>query len=532
MSGVRGEPTTPMESDRVGAESLTGNSGPEANHGNLDTSSSTPQRIRDPTLNLPGGQEWNAGEKQQAPIVPSSVEDSEKESSNVPDHKGAEQDEPIEEWVGGLELATILAGITLVCFLMLLDTSIISTAIPRITTDFHSLPDVGCAALQPLTGKFYSSFSSKMLILGRAIAGMGTSGIENGAFTIIAGCVPMAKRPDHCLSNTICLVSQLGLVIGPLIGGALTQYSTWRWCFYVNLPVGGLVAALLFFVHIPERITKPPALSVLRTLHSELDLVGFVLFAPAAIQLLLALQYGGNEFAWNNSCLVFGFLMSLLYCATYYLPIYFQAVKGVSPMLSGVYLLPSILSQLIAAVISGVLVEKLGYYPPYILVGSVVNAVADGLLSTFKPDTSTGKWIGYKILSGFGQGVGLQMPIVAVQNTLPPPLIPVAMALVMFSSTFGGSLFLSFSQTILTNSLRSLIAQYAPAVNAETVIAAGATGVQAAVPANDLPGVLVAYSHSTDRVFYLCAGAAVACFIFSWGMGWKDIRTKKQVSQA
>lgn len=106
------------------------------------------------------------------------------------------------------------------------------------------------------------------------------------------------------------------------------------------------------------------------------------------------------------------------------------------------------------------------------------------------------------------------------------------MALVMFSSTFGGSLFLSFSQTILTNSLRSLIAQYAPAVNAETVIAAGATGVQAAVPANDLPGVLVAYSHSTDRVFYLCAGAAVACFIFSWGMGWKDIRTKKQVSQA
>lgn len=138
-------------------------------------------------------------------------------------------------------------------------------------------------------------------------------------------------------------------------------------------------------------------MSVVRTLPSKLDLIGFALFAPAAIQLLLALQYGGTHFAWNSaqviglfcgaagtfivflswqyykgdaamipfsmvqkrtvwtSCLTYGFLMSQLYCASYYLPVYFQGVKGATPTLSGVYLLPSILGQLFAAIGSGIL---------------------------------------------------------------------------------------------------------------------------------------------------------------------------------
>ena len=154
-------------------------------------------------------------------------------------------------------------------------------------------------------------------------------------------------------------------------------------------------------------------------------------------------------------------------------------------------------------------------------------ATGDGLLSTFSPSTSTGAWIGYQILFGIGQGIGLQMPLVAVQNTLPPAQIPVGMALVMFSSTFGGALFLSFSDTVFTNSLQSLITIYAPNLDAASVIALGATGFRGALSGQDLQHVLSACAKSIDRVFYLVASLATCCFFTAWGLGWKDIRQRK-----
>lgn len=85
-------------------------------------------------------------------------------------------------------------------------------------------------------------------------------------------------------------LSQLGVVLGPLLGGVFTTYTTWRWCFYINLPIGAIVAAGLFLVPIPDQFEKPNPWTVLRRLHLELDLFGFALIAPAAVQLLLALQ--------------------------------------------------------------------------------------------------------------------------------------------------------------------------------------------------------------------------------------------------
>lgn len=334
--------------------------------------------------------------------------------------------------------------------------------------------------------------------------------------------------------------------------------------FYINLPIGAFVAILLLFVRLPATVKVPTWRSVIH----DLDLLGFALFAPAMIQLLLALQYAGNQFAWNSatviglfcgagvtfivflgwewhkkdtamipfsimgkrvvysSCIAFGFLLSAVYVALYYIPIYFQVVKGTSPTMSGVYLFPSIMLQLSGAVVAGALVPKLGYFTPFIIAGGVLMTIASGLFSTFDVATSTGKWVGYQLLLGAGEGIALQMPVIAVQNCITPAQIPTAMALVMFSSTLGGALFLSFSQTILTNSLRSLVPQFAPNVDAESIIAAGATGVRAVVSAADLQGVLVAYSKSIDRVFYLCAGASGGVFIASFGMGWKDIRPK------
>lgn len=174
------------------------------------------------------------------------------------------------------------------------------------------------------------------------------------------------------------------------------------------------------------------------------------------------------------------------------------------------------------------------------------------------PDTSAGKWIGYQIILGVGRGLGMQMvrfsllhirkpittigrmlifhsslqPIIAVQNTLPPAQTAVAMALIMFSQNFGGALFLSFSETIFTNSLTTLIPEYAPSVEPQTVIDAGATGFRGSISSSVFANVLLAYFQSVDRVFYLTAGASVACFIFAWGNGWVDIRKKKEVSKA
>lgn len=102
----------------------------------------------------------------------------------------------------------------------------------------------------------------------------------------------------------------------------------------------------------------------------------------------------------------------------------------------------------------------------------------------------------------------------------------------MFSQSFGGALFLSLGETILTNSLKILIPKYAPSVDPQTVISDGATRFRTHIDATNLLAVVVAYAKSVDRVFYLTAAAGVCCFIFSWGMGWKDIRKKKDVSKA
>ena len=135
-------------------------------------------------------------------------------------------------------------------------------------------------------------------------------------------------------------------------------------------------------------------------------------------------------------------------------------------------------------------VGKFGYYLPWAIASGVLTAIAYGLLTTLGPHTSTGHWIGYQILFGAGRGFGLQMPIIAIQNLLAPAQIPVAMSLLMFSSTLGGALFLSFADTIFTNSLRSLLPKEAPGAKIEAVINAGAYGFRHAVSKADLPGVL------------------------------------------
>ncbi|KAL5344110.1 major facilitator superfamily domain-containing protein [Aspergillus crustosus] len=533
----------------------------------------------------------------ESPTVPQG----EAQSQAGSDSRGSGDNSPIDgEWISGFPLFMVISGVTLVVFLMLLDTSIIATAVPKITNQFHSLDDVAwygsaytlaSCALQPLTGKFYTHFkskvvflsffalfevgslvsalanSSKMLIVGRAVSGMGTSGMVNGALTIIAGAVPMHKRP--AMVGIMMGLCQLGLVLGPLVGGAFTTYSTWRWCFYINLPIGALVAVLLLFTRIPEQRKKLPALTVLPTFFQTFDLIGFALFAPAAIMFLLALEYGGNEYPWSDSRVIGLFVgggataivflgweyykgkeamipfhlvtqriayssyltmaavFGLTMVTAFYLPIYFQAVKGETALDSGVNLLPSILAQLVAAVLSGVLIGKLGFYLPWAIVGGLFCAVGAGLLSMLTPTTSTAAWAGYQILLGLGRGMSTQAPMLAVQTNISPDDVSTAMAILTFSQTFGGSVFLALGSVVFTAGLKDQIPRFAPSVDPNEVIAAGATGFRDIVSAEELQGVLKGYSRSVGWVFYLSAGLCVVQFGASWGMGWVDLRKKK-----
>ena len=111
---------------------------------------------------------------------------------------------------------------------------------------------------------------------------------------------------------------------------------------------------------------------------------------------------------------------------------------------------------------------------------------------------------------------------------MPPQQLPIAMALVTFSQSFGSAVFLSLAETIFSNSFADLISEYAPLVDGQAVIDAGATGFRNKVSGADLAGVLTAYAKSIDRVFYLAAGAGVGCFVFAWGMGWKSLKAKKK----
>lgn len=171
--------------------------------------------------------------------------------------------------------------------------------------------------------------------------------------------------------------------------------------------------------------------------------------------------------------------------------------------------------------------ERIGYYLPFAVASGVLTIIGSGLLTTLSPTSSTGKWIGYQILEGVGRGFGLQIPILAVQNTSTKLEVSIVTGLVVFSQQFGGAVFLSLAQVIFSSGLKDKLAIYAPEVDSRLVVAAGATAVRGVVSPASLPGVLVAYSKAYDQVMYLATGAAGGAFLFAFGMGWVNIKKKR-----
>ena len=155
-------------------------------------------------------------------------------------------------------------------------------------------------------------------------------------------------------------------------------------------------------------------------------------------------------------------------------------------------------------------------------------AVGAGLLSTISPHTSTVKWAAYQVVLGAGRGLGMQIPMLAVQANCKPSETAVATAVLVFSQTFGGALVLAIANAVFDNKLHSELNAHVPPRIVEAVLAAGARGVRTVTPTVDLPAVVSAYAKGVDSAFYIAvAGGAAMCFV-SFGIGWKDLRAKKK----
>ena len=228
---------------------------------------------------------------------------------------------------------------------------------------------------------------------------------------------------------------------------------------------------------------------------------------------------------WFTLCLGGSFFILI-----YYIPIWFQAIKGVSATDSGIRNLPMILALVLFSIVSGGLVTALGYYTPFMIAASVLMAIGAGLITTFEVDSGKGVWIGYQIIYGCGVGFGMQQALIAAQTVLPLDDVPVGTSLIMFMQTLGGALFISIAQNLFTNSLVSNLKSKAPGFPSDIVLRTGATNLKDAVVRFDvdlLPGVLVAYNEALRQTFYTSLAIAALSLIGALVVEWKSVKGKK-----
>jgi EmrB/QacA subfamily drug resistance transporter len=481
---------------------------------------------------------------------------------------------------GGLLI--IYIALMLAILLAALDQTIVSTALPTIVGDLGGLSHLSwvvtayllaTTASTPLWGKLGDQYGRKTLfqasiviflvgsalcgqshsifelIAFRALQGLGGGGLIVLTQAIIADIVPARERGKY--QGAFGAVFGVSSVAGPLLGGFFVDNLSWRWVFYINLPVG-LVALVVIAIVLPRTANREK---------HRIDYLGALLLAATATCLVLLTSWGGSQYAWGSPVIIglglasvalgvgwwlsarraaepvlplrlfgnrvftvasaIGFVAGFaLFGSVAFLPLFLQVVRGVSPTISGVYLLPQVIGLLITSVGSGQLISRMGRYKVFPIVGTGLLAVSLYLLSMLSVTTSSLVTNLYFFLFGLSLGLILQVLVIAVQNATDYADLGVATSGATFFRSIGGSFGVAvfgsiFSARLTTELAAALSGAHLPPGFRASTVEANPTLLRRLPPALH-NSVRHAYASSLDRVFLYAVPVALVAFVLSW----------------